>query len=402
MGSVFDYDHYMPHGFSLLWEPWLVLLWVGSDLMIVAVCMAIPIAIAMGLRRHPQFEHRSAITLFAIFILLCGVTHFMDLVTVWHPIYPLAGMVKMMSGFAALLAAGVLMRQILSMGSAPPPVEAEEVIARLEMALADVSRMRSDLEQRLARRTVELEETRARLDFAKRDSVLRSRNLIQLVSSLTLPGTEVHEYPISFLRDLRGRINALVNATSTLMEQGDRTRARLDRVIRRQVEPLFAAPETQFSTHGPDITVGAQGAQQISLVAWELASRFAQMGRGRQARGRIKVSWDVEPGPNGADQLVLEWEESFAPRTEDGEAVLHMGDGTMTPSPVPDFSETVLTRIVPRLLAGKGRVEIAGSIFRYRLTCPLDALDHSQVAPCEPDVTEIDEPNTRLLKLAAQ
>lgn len=376
MNTMFGYDQYMPHGMCLLWEPWLVMLWAGSDLMIFTAYMALPLAIIMVLRKRPDLAHRGLVSLFAGFILLCGITHAMGIVTLWYPIYPFTGAVKLATGLVSMATAIVFFRLIPIFVRIPTPDKHEEVIAKLEVTLADLSRARDELESRVRQRTGELKEANTRLAYTARDAVQRSRNLIQVVSSLTRPGVEVNEYPENFLRELRGRINALAIATSTVMEHGDSTRASLERVVRRQVEPLFANPAQQLSTEGPMINVGAQGAQQVSLVAWELASRFAHMGRSKQARGRIAVTWAITREEGKQDELTLEWRETFGGHSEEDHAI--GGDGTLTPEPLPEFSEALLTRIVPHLLSGKGRIEIAPATFIYRLTCPLIALDNSR------------------------
>lgn len=395
MNTILDYNQYMPHGMCLLWEPWLVLLWAGSDLMIFTAYMAIPLAIFLVLRRRPDLGHRRLVVLFGSFILLCGVTHLMGIVTLWYPIYPFTGAIKLATGVVSLATAAMLFRLIPVFLRIPTPDTHEEVIEQLEMTLADLSRARDELENRVQQRTAELKDANTQLALTARNAVHRSRNLLQIVSSLTRPGTEAHEYPASFLRELRGRINALVTATSTLMEQGEHGSASLERVIRRQVEPIFENPATQLLTQGPKVAIGAQGAQQISLVAWELCSRFTQIGRERQSRGRIAVTWSIDADEGGEKQLTLEWSESFVPRKSGVGDLPRIGDGTSTPAPVPDFSETLLTRIVPRLLNGKGRIEVEGTKFLYRLCCPLAALDNS--LPVELDELEQDHLGGRRL-----
>lgn len=377
MNAILGYEQYMPHGMCLLWEPWLVLLWAGSDLMIFVAYMAIPLSLLLVLRRRPDLTHRALVTLFAAFILLCGFTHAMGIVTLWYPIYPFTGAIKLATGIVSLATAAVLFRLIPVFVRIPTPDRHEEVIAQLEVALADLSRTRDELEVRVRQRTAELRNANTRLALTARDAVHRSRNLIQLVSSLTRPGAEIGTYPETFLRELRGRINALAIATSTLMERGNSTSASLERVIRRQVEPLFASPGVTLSLEGPDIKIGAQGAQQVSLIAWELGSRFAQMSRERQSRGRIVVTWAIAPEAGQEDRLVLEWRENFCMDDNEAPAVGIPGDGSDTPEPLNDFSETLLTRIVPRMLGGKGRIEIGSGRFLYRLTCTLAALDNS-------------------------
>ncbi|AWW74288.1 hypothetical protein CD351_07590 [Erythrobacter sp. KY5] len=383
----------MPHGMCLLWEPWLVLLWAGSDLMIFVAYMAIPLALITVLRRRGDFRHRALVALFASFILLCGVTHLMGIVTLWYPIYPLTAALKLATGIVSLATAFVLFRLIPVLLRIPTPDTHDEVIGQLEVTLADLSRSRDELENRVRQRTEELKDANTRLALTARDAVQRSRNLIQVVSSLTRPGVEISQYPERFLRELRGRINALAIATSTVMEQDDTARASLERVIRRQIEPLFNAPAQQLSTDGPVVEVGAQGAQQLSLIAWELASRFVQIGRAEQARGHIAVTWTIESSDadeNGSN-LALEWRESFKSSLDtDHDSGAEQTPGG-TPLPLDEFSETLLTRIIPRLLDGKGRFEIAPALFLYRLTCPMNAIT-ARSAAIE---AEIDERGSR-------
>lgn len=380
MDSFLGYDQYMPHGMCLLWEPWLLMLWAGSDLMIFTAYMALPLAIIMVLRKRPDLTHRGLVTLFAGFILLCGITHAMGIVTLWYPIYPFTAAVKLATGLISMATAIVFFRLIPIFVRIPTPDKHEEVIAKLEVTLADLSRARDELESRVVQRTEELKEANIRLAHTARDAVQRSRNLIHVVSSLTRPGVEVDEYPENFLRELRGRINALASATSTVMEHGDSTRASLERVVRRQVEPLFAKPAQQLRTEGPMVQVGAQGAQQISLVAWELASRFAHMTGSTQSRRRISVTWTVTTEIGEEDQLTFEWRETEAPPRKGGKPQTTKAEESPAPEPLEEFSEALLTRIVPHLLSGSGQIEIHPSTFVYRLTCSLSALDNSRNA----------------------
>ena len=49
MQSLLEYASYMPHGYCLFWQPWLVILFAGSDLLIFLAYSAIPVALMIVL-----------------------------------------------------------------------------------------------------------------------------------------------------------------------------------------------------------------------------------------------------------------------------------------------------------------------------------------------------------------
>jgi hypothetical protein len=80
---------YIPHGYCLSWEPWLIGLHASSDLFIFGAYTAIPIAILIFIRKRPQLELKGLARFFAAFIFWCGLTHLFGLITLWVPIYDL-------------------------------------------------------------------------------------------------------------------------------------------------------------------------------------------------------------------------------------------------------------------------------------------------------------------------
>lgn len=373
MEILLEYEQYMPHGMCLLWQPWLVILWAGSDLLIFLSYMLIPFALFMVLRQRKDIKHRGLVTLFASFILLCGITHALSIVTLWTAIYPLMGTVKLATGLVSMATAVVLFRLVPTLVSLPSPEKLKQANAQLRQA-------RDELEGRVRQRTEELSEANVRLAFVARDAVHRSRNLIATVNSMTQPGIDASDDPARFLRELRGRINALAIATSTVMEHTDQSTATLERVVRRQVEPLLPNAASQLQVSGAAIDIGAEGAQQISLVVWELASRRAQLGAAAARRRSIAVEWQTVRSTNEADQLVFQWREGFAmPGMDDtyDSALIEGND----PS---DFGSVLLLQIVPRLLQGRAVCEYDAGGLVYRLTCPLLAL--AEIGPEKNDM----------------
>ena len=85
---------YMPHGYCLLWDPWLVTLHAASDVLTFLAYSAIPIAIWIFVSRRRDLEMKALARLFAAFILWCGLTHLFGFITLWQPVYELQGIVK--------------------------------------------------------------------------------------------------------------------------------------------------------------------------------------------------------------------------------------------------------------------------------------------------------------------
>ena len=107
MQSVIEYlfgaASFMPHGYCLLWRPDLVALHAVSDALIFAAYASIPAALVVLVRKRPEIEHRTTVVLFATFILACGFTHLMGMLTLWQPMYGLQGLVKALTAIVSVL-----------------------------------------------------------------------------------------------------------------------------------------------------------------------------------------------------------------------------------------------------------------------------------------------------------
>src|ERR1700728_2001934 len=105
---LFDPSGLTPHGFCLLWEPGLIWLHAASDAVIGIAYYSIPLALISFVRRRSDIAFSWIFWLFAAFILACGTTHFLEIVTLWQPIYWLDGVVKLLTAILSL-ATGVIL-----------------------------------------------------------------------------------------------------------------------------------------------------------------------------------------------------------------------------------------------------------------------------------------------------
>jgi hypothetical protein len=112
---------FLPHGYCFQWSPGLLWTMVSSDLAIALAYFSIPLVIASYARRRPQVNLGSLATLFAVFIFACGITHLMDVWTIWRPDYALQTGAKAVTAIASVLTAAVawrLMPTLLALPSA--------------------------------------------------------------------------------------------------------------------------------------------------------------------------------------------------------------------------------------------------------------------------------------------
>ena len=175
-GSLFAERHVspglMPHGVCYTWMPALLWLHVGSDLLIGLAYLSIPFTLAVLLRRRGRelpFDH--VLLLFAAFIVACGLTHFMEVWTVWQPTYWLSGAVKAVTAAVSVPTAGVMV-WLLPRALAMPTVEQlqraqaelQAEVARRRRTEAELRDAQAVLEARVADRTRALAEANALLD----------------------------------------------------------------------------------------------------------------------------------------------------------------------------------------------------------------------------------------------
>ena len=103
-----NHEFFHPHGICLLWDPALVAMKVISDSMIAFAYFSIPLALWSFVNK----QHRAIspvvvriLVSFVLFICLCGITHVLDVVTIWFPWYWLDAYVRVATAVASLLTA---------------------------------------------------------------------------------------------------------------------------------------------------------------------------------------------------------------------------------------------------------------------------------------------------------
>jgi len=102
---IFSTEGFMPHGHCYLWKPELLVMHVVSDFAIFLSYSIIPISLVAFVKQRKDLPFSWVFLLFGFFIIACGLTHFLAVVTVWHPAYWVTGLVKAVTAVLSVLTA---------------------------------------------------------------------------------------------------------------------------------------------------------------------------------------------------------------------------------------------------------------------------------------------------------
>lgn len=101
--EVWQSAGFMPHAHCYLWQPDLMALHAVSDGLIGVAYVAISVTLAFIVYRAREgIPFHWMVLAFGTFIVACGLTHFMEVWTLWHPSYWLAGDIKVITAVASV------------------------------------------------------------------------------------------------------------------------------------------------------------------------------------------------------------------------------------------------------------------------------------------------------------
>ncbi|MBC7499756.1 MAG: GHKL domain-containing protein [Herminiimonas sp.] len=148
----FSADNFMPHGHCYLWEPVVLWLHVVSDALITLAYFSIPVTLLFFVRKRKDLQFHWMFLCFAVFILACGASHVMEIVTVWYPAYWVSGVIKAITALASIPTAILLVKLIPFALALPSPAALAASNELLRLEIAD----RTRIEQSLHLKNIEL------------------------------------------------------------------------------------------------------------------------------------------------------------------------------------------------------------------------------------------------------
>src|SRR5258708_7377279 len=136
----------MPHGVCYLWKPEILWLHAISDSLIALSYYLIPITLIYLMRKRRDVPFHWMFLMFGFFILGCGTTHLMEVWTLWHGTYRLAGVVKALTACASLATAALLVPLVPRVLALPVPAQLRVANLELEAEIRERRRMEAELE----------------------------------------------------------------------------------------------------------------------------------------------------------------------------------------------------------------------------------------------------------------
>jgi PAS domain S-box-containing protein len=189
LAGLFSQQNFIAHGFCLAWEPGLLGLHVISDSVIAIAYYSIPFALLYFISRRRDLAFRGLFALSGAFILACGTTHIMGVVTLWYPAYWLDGIIKFFTAVVSIFTAAAIWWAMPKALALPSMAQLEDANRRLQheigerhAAEAAMRNLNAELEQRVAARTSELEAEvaqRRHTEEILRASELRWRSMFE-------------------------------------------------------------------------------------------------------------------------------------------------------------------------------------------------------------------------------
>lgn len=349
-----DAASYMPHGYCLLWKPWLVAIHAASDALIFVAYTLIPLAILLFIRRR-EIEFSGLAWLFIAFIFLCGVTHLVNLVTLWFGIYETQGWIKLLTALVSIATAAVIFPLIPKALAIPTPEAYEARLAEKNKLADELRRERNSLEYRVAERTEELKNANAELQH-------RCKNLLAVVSATARFEKAPPDFSERFGRKLAGLASSL-----DLLTEKNWGGIEIRELIQAQI--LAFGESLKVTMSGPSLLLKPSAVQYLGMALTELATNAVK----HNPAGEQSVAWSIIDDEALSERLRLVWSEKL----QDG-VLRSDAKGTGT---------NLLDRIVPAALFGTAELIVTDAEVVWALEAPIEHVrlePIKQIAPVEP------------------
>jgi PAS domain S-box-containing protein len=138
----------------------------------------------------------------------------------------------------------------------------------------------------------------------------RVRNLATVIDGLARMSTPDDQPAVAaFVTTFLGRVRALLS-TGELVVISSTRHADLRDVLENVLQPFIdPSKASRIVIDGPPLALSEHTSGALALAAHELATNALKYGALKSARGKVSITWTIQPGADG-DRVRLEWKET--------------------------------------------------------------------------------------------
>lgn len=153
---------FMPHGHCYLWLPEILWMHVSADALIAIAYYSIPISMLAFVRKRRDVDFKMVPLLFSAFIFLCGTTHIISIINVWHGYYGAQGIVKFVTAIFSIFTAIMVWKLLPAALAIPSNKQLRNLVTDATSELVDknraLGRANTDIEQFVSAASHDLKE----------------------------------------------------------------------------------------------------------------------------------------------------------------------------------------------------------------------------------------------------
>jgi PAS domain-containing protein len=181
-GHLFDTSSWPPRWHCGLWTDFHGWLYIISDLLIWAAYFAMPLVILKFIAQKKYASFPRLYFLFAAFILACGLTHLVDAVAFWLPMYRLNAVVLFVTAIISWVTVYYLVKELPVAFTLKTAKEFEVEIEQRKIVENEVRVLNAKLESTVVARTAEVINYQYALDESSIVAITDQKGIIQHVN----------------------------------------------------------------------------------------------------------------------------------------------------------------------------------------------------------------------------
>ena len=280
--------NFLPHLYCYLSKPGLVWTHVVADTLIGIAYLAISVTLGyLVYRARRDIPFHWMFLAFGLFIVACGGTHFMEVLTIWIPVYVLSAAVKVFTAVASLTTAAVF------------PFTIPRILTLVQQAKVS------------EHATARLRASEERKEALLREVHHRVKNNLAVICSLFyLQSTHTKDAAtVGIFREMENRVHSMALVHETLYSSENLARIDLADYARALAEDILSSHgnpsvPVRFTTDLDSVIINVDLALPCGLILNELISNALKHGFPEGAGGEIKLT--LRKAPEGQCTLSVE------------------------------------------------------------------------------------------------